>query len=420
MTWLRRRGSSVKTMDDSQPFIDVKQLIATLSEEELLASADDYFRGLTLDSEQCFKPFSTTSDAPQLARNLGLLLEAAELFPGADVIDFGCATGWLTIGLANLGCNAYGVDVSPTALRLAEAATERVISKQRRHPSFHVYQGGRLPFADGSVDRILCFDAFHHVSDQLATLREFSRVLRPGGRICMMEPGPHHSSTPQSQAEMRKYRVIENDVAIGEIATHCITLGLAAPQLLVQFPSPIRLGLSEFQLWAERGVPPVRGASLLQVLTAGMQNSQCITIMKGSPLVDSRNPQALKASLDAEVEKFASVPPGFAKLQFHVRNTGVAHWLTGDGRGTGVVKIGVQLISPATAAVVARDYHRVALPEGGIPPGAAVRLSAVIRIPAQSVAMQIDLVSEYIAWFSDLGACNTVRLDFPSASSENA
>jgi cyclopropane fatty-acyl-phospholipid synthase-like methyltransferase len=101
-------------------FIDVKCLVRDLSDEDLLRSADAYFAGLTIESEQCHKPFSNTADAPQIARNLGLLLEAAALFPGAEVLDFGCGTGWLTVGLAKLGCDAVGVDVSPTALSLAE------------------------------------------------------------------------------------------------------------------------------------------------------------------------------------------------------------------------------------------------------------------------------------------------------------
>ncbi len=46
----------------------------------------------------------------------------------------------------------------------------------------------RLPFADGSFERVIMVDALHHVSDQQASLGEMWRVLKPGGRIVIEEP----------------------------------------------------------------------------------------------------------------------------------------------------------------------------------------------------------------------------------------
>ncbi|MBL4719540.1 MAG: class I SAM-dependent methyltransferase [Alphaproteobacteria bacterium] len=47
----------------------------------------------------------------------------------------------------------------------------------------------RLPFADGSFDDIVMFDVLHHVQRPPLFFAEAARVLRPGGRIVMMEPG---------------------------------------------------------------------------------------------------------------------------------------------------------------------------------------------------------------------------------------
>lgn len=63
-----------------------------------------------------------------------------------------------------------------------------------------------------------CLAVFHHVKVQLATLRDLARVLRPWGRIAMVEPGPHHSQTAQSLAEMAQFKVIENDIVMADIA----------------------------------------------------------------------------------------------------------------------------------------------------------------------------------------------------------
>src|SRR5690348_11507146 len=110
MTVRQRLGEFAGSLSRLKPnppaFIDVKQLILQLSDEQLLASADAYFSGLTLDSEQCNKPFSNPKDVAHVSRSLAMLFEAADLFPNADVLDFGCATGWLTLAMANMGCKS--------------------------------------------------------------------------------------------------------------------------------------------------------------------------------------------------------------------------------------------------------------------------------------------------------------------------
>jgi len=171
--------------------------MAELGDEELLASADAYFATMTLASEQCWKPFSNPADVIHLTRHPGLVLEAAQLFRGARVLDFGCGTGWLTLALAQTGCDATGVDISPAAIDLANELTLKPPRAGRNAVAFRVYHGTRLPLADASMERIVCFDAFHHLRDPGGRLQEFSRVLVPGGFAAFIEPGPHHSKTAQ-------------------------------------------------------------------------------------------------------------------------------------------------------------------------------------------------------------------------------
>ena len=51
---------------------------------------------------------------------------------------------------------------------------------------------GRLPFRDGSVDAVTIVDAFHHLPDQEAAVREAARVLAPGGALVVREFDPEH------------------------------------------------------------------------------------------------------------------------------------------------------------------------------------------------------------------------------------
>ena len=45
-----------------------------------------------------------------------------------------------------------------------------------------------LPFEDASFDAILCIDAINHLPDRLAVLREWRRLLKPGGRMLFTDP----------------------------------------------------------------------------------------------------------------------------------------------------------------------------------------------------------------------------------------
>jgi demethylmenaquinone methyltransferase/2-methoxy-6-polyprenyl-1,4-benzoquinol methylase len=50
----------------------------------------------------------------------------------------------------------------------------------------------RLPFADGSFERVIVIDAYHHLKDQPESLCEFVRVVQPGGRLIIEEPDIDH------------------------------------------------------------------------------------------------------------------------------------------------------------------------------------------------------------------------------------
>lgn len=393
--------------DDRPPpsagFIDVRELIETLSDEELMASADAYFASMTLASEQCRKPFGNPGDAVHQTRHLGLVLDAADLFRGARVLDFGCATGWLTIALSQMGCDAVGVDIAPQALRLAEAL------KARRAPArgggtvdFLAYDGRRLPLEDASVDRVICFDAFHHVRDQGATLAEFARVLRAGGRAAFIEPGPRHSTTPQSQAEMARFKVIENDVDMTQVARHAQAHGFEPPQMLVQFAQPFTVPVDRFTAWARDGVDRAWARDAIGTLERQLTDGQCFYLTKGDPALagrDSRRAEGLAAVI--RLDSARRVPRGAGhgiELRVTVHNTGEHHWLA--SAPVGQVNLGVQLLSD-DGRVLDDNFARIRLPRGPVAPGESVTLAGTVRLPdAEPFVLRLDLVAELVAWFS--------------------
>jgi SAM-dependent methyltransferase len=395
-----RRSDGHRGQPADSGFVDVRQLVEQLSHEQLLQSADQYFAHMTPASEQCRKPFSNPMDAVHLTRHLGLVLEAADLFRKARVLDFGCATGWLTLDLAQMGCNAVGVDISPAAIRLAQ------VSKAARGAAaakaeFLVYDGQRLPLPDASIDRIICFDAFHHVRDQRATIFEFARVLKDGGRVACMEPGPHHSKTPQSQAEMAQYKVIENDVSMVDIARHAADAGLDRPQMVVQFQRPFVVDVDEFNAWDARGVSLGFGARMWRTLDAQLTDGQCFYMLKGQPERDSRRAEGLAAQLTLRSARPVS-GAGAAQIELEVlaQNTGDRHWITAAMPGQ--VNLGVHLLS-ADGRLINNDHARLRLPQGPVAPGQEVLIRGMVPLPAiERYRLQLDLVAEEVSWFGSL------------------
>lgn len=116
---------------------------------------------------------------------------AATVLAGADsgaaVVDVGCGTGTQAIRLASIRPDVHviGIDLDPEALALAAAKPGAAAVDFRRGRA----QALALPTA--SADRVLLVLVLHHLArdDKLAALRECRRVLRPGGRLHIVDWG---------------------------------------------------------------------------------------------------------------------------------------------------------------------------------------------------------------------------------------
>ena len=385
-------------------FIDVKQLIETLTDEELLKSADEYWDQMSLESGECYKPFSNWLEPMFITRHLSMLFQAANLFKGAKVLDFGCATGWLTLAMAEMGMIATGVDITPKAIRLAEELLVRRGLRPKSEASFNLYKGNTLPYEDASFDRIVCFDTFHHVRDQAATLKEMARILRPGGRIAMSEPGPNHSKSPLSQQEMRKFNVIENDINMLEIDAICQNLGLFSPMMICQFSQPVELTVEAHKVWtATTHSPDVKNA-MYESLKNNMVGEQCFFLEKPIYKVDSRKPDFLDGKVELLTHVQNSKNHREHKFKFKLTNLGQAVWLTRPYQ-LGQVQLGIQLMNK-NGTIKDQNAGRVCLPSGDIQPGDNVNISLKVELPItmkRREYLRFDLVAENVAWFSTLG-----------------
>ena len=114
-----------------------------------------------------------------------MLCEAAGLSPGARVLDVACGTGIVARTASPL--------VAPSGQVIGLDANEAMLTVARRVAPELEFQRGEaaaLPFPDRSFDAVLCQMALMFFADRRAAVTEMSRVLRPGGVLALLVPGP--------------------------------------------------------------------------------------------------------------------------------------------------------------------------------------------------------------------------------------
>ncbi|HTX94401.1 MAG TPA: class I SAM-dependent methyltransferase [Mycobacterium sp.] len=113
------------------------------------------------------------------------LIAQAELAGCRRILEIGCGTGNLTIRTkrAYPRLEVIGCDPDPRALDRARRKTNAI--------RFDEGYAERLPYADGEFDRVLSSMMLHHIDDgaKTAAAAEVFRVLRPGGRLHLVDIG---------------------------------------------------------------------------------------------------------------------------------------------------------------------------------------------------------------------------------------
>ncbi len=386
--------------------IKPQDLIEEFGVDGLCATADSYFEEFDLTFEQMRKPFSSLADSPRLLRSLGTLLQGLEARRGMTVLDFGAGTCWLSRYLAQMGCATVSVDASAKALELGKQWYEHIPpALMPRPPQFLVFDGHRIDLPDASVDRIISFDAFHHVANPKEVIAEFARVLKPGGIAGFSEPGPYHSQSAQSQLEMRQFKVLENDIVVEDLEVWALAAGFTRTWVELSFfddriaLSPSRVG----KITRFRGLP---GLDALRRLFLGamktLVNQQFIYMAKGPLEIDSRWVEGLAHEISL-VEAPTSVVAGqpFA-LRVRVKNIGSARWLCGEQEDVGNVNLAVGCESGEVGRPM--ELGRFLFPRS-LGPGEEVEFPVELVCEQPGPAdLRVDLVAEHISWFELVGS----------------
>jgi ArsR family transcriptional regulator len=115
----------------------------------------------------------------------------ASLLPPLEVVDFGCGTGALSTSIARWARRVIAVDQSREALAQAK---ERAAREGLKNITFLREDLHALSLKDGSKDLVVISQSLHHVADPEAVLGEASRILKPEGRVVLLELMPHEEA----------------------------------------------------------------------------------------------------------------------------------------------------------------------------------------------------------------------------------
>jgi hypothetical protein len=192
---------------------------------------------------------------------------------------------------------------------------------------------------------------------------------------------------------MRSFRVVERDIIVEDIAAQAHAAGFGSVDVGVYCGLPHFVSADAFDAALEPASPIAS-----ELTRSYLANRRLIRLRKvgEESSIDSLRRDALAGSLHVDIS--ADV------VHVHARNTGSASWL--QRHGVGAVYLGAHLFGSDGQLIDFDFMHmRLGADETPIAPGAEIEVVGWLpSLEAGEFRMEFDLVSEYIAWFAEIGS----------------
>ena len=135
--------------------------------------------------------------------------------PVGDLLDIGTGTGRILSLLAPRATRAVGIDRSHEMLAFARAA---LASAEYRHVQLRHGDMYHLALPARSMDLVVLHQVLHFADDPVTVLRQVVRVLKPGGRLLLVDFAPHSQESLRDQHEHRRLGFATEDIAHWSVA----------------------------------------------------------------------------------------------------------------------------------------------------------------------------------------------------------
>ncbi len=195
--------------DDQDLALDLERLAGVKAERARAAAA--YFRR---NAARWTELRSLYVDEREVERVLAGFLPAQGI---RDLLDVGTGTGRMLELFGPRVTHAQGIDLSREMLAVARANLERAGLKNCVVRQADMFQ---LPFRGASFDAVTIHQVLHYVDNPGPAIAEAARVLRPGGRMLVVDFAPHDLESLRSEHEHRRLGFGDSEVAAWFAAAH--------------------------------------------------------------------------------------------------------------------------------------------------------------------------------------------------------
>jgi ubiquinone/menaquinone biosynthesis C-methylase UbiE len=123
--------------------------------------------------------------------------------PNTHFLDVACGSGGPSLALAaRTGCRLTGVDIEAAGIAQADSLAEALgLSEAAKFLVADCSQ--RLPFNEATFDLVTCIDAILHLRDRYGALKDWFRLLRPGGRLLMTDAAVLSGAVSKLELDIR-------------------------------------------------------------------------------------------------------------------------------------------------------------------------------------------------------------------------
>jgi SAM-dependent methyltransferase len=397
---------------------------------EFLQSAKEYVEKLPEASYAYLyeKPFDRLSGPPSSPAQLHAifyqeiyqvlnLLRAMEIPFGGRVLEVGSGPGWVSEILLGLGYSVDGIDPSADMIRIANERVDGFLKHHRidnpSHFAFHCCTLEDCALPHGSFDAIFFHASLHHVIDENEGLVQCLRLLKPGGVIGVSEscwqPGNVEMEAILNQ-EMEKFGTLESPFTIDYLDFLLSKHGFVDVERYHSVNGLFPLSMSKMPLQDIAQSP----ASASNILTARKPE---VNHWRGPTIADENAETKTKAAIEVLSFEFTEVESKVS-LKLRLRNCGETAWLNKPGCPGSVY------LALYRGAIGAADFQE-AIPRQSLPlrllPNEEWIGEFAFRVPGPFVSgeWRLDLISEYLFWFSARGN-PAVSLDLQGSQSRGA
>lgn len=232
--------------DETELKADFARLDAIKSEHA--AAAAEYFRARASEWDRVQNLYAGDT------RIEGALLESLGAEPVRDLLDLGTGTGLVLKLVAQRVQRALGIDASREMLAVARANLEAENLRHCRVRPGDIY---RLNLPDACMDVVTIHHVLHFLDAPLLALQEAARVLRPQGRLVVVDLAPHQVESLRLEHAHRRLGISDT-----ELRAWCESAGLHDVDL-TRMPDAARSDdeTLDVHLWLARNTAAIAAGS---------------------------------------------------------------------------------------------------------------------------------------------------------------